>query len=93
MIKEYPIGYYHRINKERSLDPQESDRLDEILRRQANATAQRRYREKNAAMLDEKRRAWYAANKDRALKTSRAYREKKPEVIRAAVQRYRAKKA
>lgn len=86
------INVYHRISKSRELDQRESDRLDELLRRKMWAEAQQRYREKRKEALNAKKRAWYAANKPRAIATSADYRQRKPHVIRAACRRYRAKK-
>lgn len=87
------VRVYDRIAKCRELDQRESERLDEILRQEAWAIAQRKYREKNAEELDAKRRAWYSENKERAAERARHYRAAKPHKNREACRRWREKQA
>jgi hypothetical protein len=85
------ISVYHQLNKQRALTERESERLDDLIRRQTQSKASAAYRAKHREMLLEKKRKWYQENRERALVTMRDYIKRKPHKNKEACRRYRQK--
>jgi hypothetical protein len=85
------ISVYHAINKQRELTPDESARLDEIIRRQTAALRTARYREQNKDLVNAKRRDWYQKNTERAKKAGREYTKAKSSILASKAKEWRAR--
>lgn len=83
------IEFYHRLNKTRDLEPHETERLMDLVKRQKNAKHVQNYREKNREALNEKRRQWARDNPDRNRDQARRWREDNPHSAREASRKWR----
>ena len=85
------IRFYHILNKTRELLPCESERLAEVIKKQAWSDAQRRYRVKNRQRLNEKRREYWASNPEKRNENARKWRAANPERSRETSRAWRVR--
>ena len=85
------INFYHILNKTRELLPHESERLADVVQKKEWAQSQRRYREKNREILNEKRRQYWRDNPEMRNKAAQKWRAMNPDSARNAARDWRAR--